>query len=599
MCGIIGIIRQSGNVTSDMVAALQRLEYRGYDSAGLSVLDADGQIERRRTSGKVSALLDLTTKHPLSGPVGIAHTRWATHGKPVEQNAHPHTSASVSVVHNGIIENYMALKQTLIAAGHRFDSETDSEVIVHLLEEALRQGHTPSQAMAWAVPQFHGAFAIVAVFAGDPHHLYAAVKGSPLVVGLGEGEGYLASDALAFAPYATRAIYLQDGDLAILSAGHVSITDDTGTPVTRPIVILPPSVAALDRGPYRHFMAKEMDEQPIVTASTLRSFWDPVHETVIMEDAPPRPRRVDIMACGTSYFAGMVGQTWLERAGIPTQVHIASEFRYRPYFADSDTLSLFISQSGETADTLAALKYVHGQGGRSLAIVNVAGSSLHRLAHHTLLTKAGPEIGVASTKAFTTQLMTLAALSLFWQGGGHAEETGELVSIPGHLRHVLNVTAPYHDLAHGIFRHAQSALFIGRGPSYAVALEGALKLKELSYIHAEALAAGELKHGSIALVDEHLPVVALAPTDALFEKTASNIEEIAARQGQLIILTDRQGAPRLQRFAHTLITLPATTPLSMPLIYTLPLQLLAYHVALARGTDIDQPRNLAKSVTVE
>ncbi len=598
MCGIIGIIRESGNVTSDMVAALQRLEYRGYDSAGLSVLDGAGQIERRRTSGKVSALLDLTLKQPLSGTVGIAHTRWATHGKPVEQNAHPHSSASVSIVHNGIIENYMALKQTLMDQGHRFASETDSEVIVHLLEEALRQGQTPPQALAWAMPQLQGAFAIVALFAGDAQHLYAAVKGSPLVVGLSDGAGYVASDALAFASYATRAIYLQDGDLVILSAGQVSITDDTGAPVTRPVVILPPSVAALDRGPYRHFMAKEMDEQPIVTASTLRSFWDPVHETVIMEDAPPRPHSVDIIACGTSYFAGMVGQTWLERVGIPTQVHIASEFRYRPYFADPNKLSLFISQSGETADTLAALKHIHAQGGRSLAIVNVAGSSLNRLAHHTLLTKAGPEIGVASTKAFTTQLMTLAALSLFWKGAD-AEGTAELLSVPGHLRHVLNVTAPYHDLAHGIFRYAQSALFIGRGPSYAVALEGALKLKELSYIHAEALAAGELKHGSIALVDEHLPVVALAPTDALFEKTASNIEEIAARQGQLIILTDREGAPRLQRFAHTLITLPETTALSMPLIYTLPLQLLAYHVALARGTDIDQPRNLAKSVTVE
>jgi glucosamine--fructose-6-phosphate aminotransferase (isomerizing) len=492
----------------------------------------------------------------------------------------------------------MALKQSLMDQGHIFASETDSEVIVHLLEEALRQGYTPQKALAWAVPQLHGAFAIVALFAEDPDHLYGAVKGSPLVLGLGDEAGYVASDALAFAPYTTRAIYLQDGDLFVLAAGDVVIMETTGAVLARPVMILPASVAAVDRGPYRHFMAKEIDEQPTVAASTLRSFWDPLHETIIMEEVPPQPSSIEIIACGTSYFAGMVGQTWFEAAGIPTQVHIASEFRYRPYFPDRHKLSVFISQSGETADTLAAMKHVHALGGRSLAIVNVAGSSLDRLAHKTLLTKAGPEIGVASTKAFTTQLMTLAALSILW-GGGDTEKTQDLVSVPGWMRHVLNVISPYHDLAHGIFRQAQSALFIGRGPSYAVALEGALKLKELSYIHAEALAAGELKHGSIALVDEHLPVVALAPSDALFEKTASNIEEIAARQGQLIILTDTDGAPRLQRFAHTLITLPKTTPLSMPLIYTLPLQLLAYHVALARGTDIDQPRNLAKSVTVE
>jgi glucosamine--fructose-6-phosphate aminotransferase (isomerizing) len=598
MCGIIGIIRIPDNVVPDMISGLQRLEYRGYDSAGLSVLDDSGSLQRRRTSGKVSALGDVTTKNPLSGRIGIAHTRWATHGKPLEHNAHPHSSASVSLVHNGIIENYMALKQTLIGQGHVFLSETDSEVIVHLLEEALRQGHSPQNALAWAVPQLHGAFAIVALFAEDENHLYGSVKGSPLVLGLSEGAGYVASDALAFAPYTSRALYLQDGDLFTLAAGEAVITDEKGAPVTRPVTILPPSVAAVDRGPYRHFMAKEIDEQPTVTASTLRSFWDPIHETIIMEEAPPNPGTIEIIACGTSYFAGMVGQAWFEAAGIPTQVHIASEFRYRPYFPDKNKLSVFISQSGETADTLAALKHIHALGGRSLAIVNVAGSSLNRLAHHTLLTKAGPEIGVASTKAFTTQLMTLAALSLFW-GERDGDNVQDLVSVPGWMRHVLNVISPYQELAHGIFRQAQSALFIGRGASYAVALEGALKLKELSYIHAEALAAGELKHGSIALVDEHLPVVALAPSDALFEKTASNIEEIAARQGQLIILTDTKGSGRLRPFAHTLITLPETTPLSMPLIYTLPLQLLAYHVALARGTDIDQPRNLAKSVTVE
>jgi glucosamine--fructose-6-phosphate aminotransferase (isomerizing) len=607
MCGIIGIIGKA-DVAPRLIEALHRLEYRGYDSAGIATV-VDGTLDRRRAEGKLVNLGALLARNPLPGRIGIGHTRWATHGQPSERNAHPHMSGRVAVVHNGIIENFAELKQELAARGHAFESDTDTEAVVHLITDLLGQGLTQEQAFARALPRLRGAFALAAIFAGAPDLMIVARRGPPLAIGYGDGEMFVGSDALALAPLSRRICYLEEGDWAVVSTRETRIFDADNRPVKRPITLTEQSGASTGKGNHRHFMEKEIFEQPAVIGDTLRSMFNPAERMITLGDLPfdlAALSRITIVACGTSFHTGLVARYWIERlARLPVDVDIASEFRYRNSLLPKDGLALFISQSGETADTLAALRYAKSQGSPVAVLVNTPGSSMTREADAVLTTKAGPEIGVASTKAFTTQLTVLACVAIAMARARDAIDlTTEarlcqaLVEVPARIAEVLHHDAAIRALALDVAK-ARDVLFLGRGSSYPIALEGALKLKEISYIHAEGYAAGEMKHGPIALVDDGVPVIVVAPSDELFDKTASNIAEVAARRGRVILLSDATGCARLKGIVESCVEMPAVDSFVAPILYTVPTQLIAYHAAVAKGTDIDQPRNLAKSVTVE
>jgi glucosamine--fructose-6-phosphate aminotransferase (isomerizing) len=607
MCGIIGILGTSP-VAPRLVESLKRLEYRGYDSAGVAALNG-GAIERRRAAGKLVNLETELGANPLAGTTGIGHTRWATHGAPTTANAHPHATDKVAIVHNGIIENFRPLREELIKAGHTFASETDSEVIAHLITEYLNRGQSPEQAAISAVRRLDGAFGIAVLFAGDDDILVGARKGSPLAVGLGDGEMYLGSDAIAVSPFTTRVIFLEEGDIAVLSHTKAKILDANGQIVERPVHIFSGGAAAVEKGNHRHFMQKEIYEQSETTARTITRYVNANDETVQMPDLDGVDLAADsaiVIGCGTAHYAGRVAEYWLEQyGGIAVETDIASEFRYRKPAFGKKAFSVFVSQSGETADTLAALRYCKEQGLKTLAVVNVPESTIWREADARLPTLAGPEIGVASTKAFTAQLSALAGLTIAVgraRGVLSSQEESRLVralmETPRLIADALTVEPEIEAIAHELAQ-ARDVLYLGRGVHYPIALEGALKLKEISYIHAEGYAAGELKHGPIALIDEHTPVVVVAPHDALFEKTLSNMQEVNARGGKLIVITDPAGAAACADIAKHIIMVPACDPFVAPLVYSIPIQLLAYLTAVQKGTDVDQPRNLAKSVTVE
>ncbi len=606
MCGIVGILGKKA-VAGDIVEALRRLEYRGYDSAGVATIEA-GILERRRAEGKLRNLESRLHNQPLQGRTGIGHTRWATHGKPVERNAHPHMSAKVSVVHNGIIENFRELKAELTADGYKFETETDTETVVHLLTRELGRGLKPVDAVANMLPRLHGAFALGIIFAGNDNLMIGARNGPPLAVGHGDGEMYLGSDAIALAPFTDQVTYLEDGDWAILTRDSLEVRNMSGNRVTRPMIRSAAGSMLVDKGNHRHFMAKEIHEQPEVIGHTLANYIDMAEGRVNFPDMGldlATVNRVTISACGTAYYAGLVAKYWIERyARIPVEIDVASEMRYREAPLAEGGLAVFVSQSGETADTLATLRYCKANGQRIASIVNVRTSTIARESDAILPTLAGPEIGVASTKAFTCQLSVLACLAIALgraRGTISAAVEQELVTalteVPRHITSILRQEAVFEQLAHYLGK-AKDVLYLGRGSSYPLALEGALKLKEISYIHAEGYAAGELKHGPIALIDENVPVIVVAPKDELFEKTISNVQEVAARGGQIIIITNAEsgsaGCP-----VHAHIEMPDAHPFTSPLIYAVPVQLMAYHTAVFMGTDVDQPRNLAKSVTVE
>jgi glutamine---fructose-6-phosphate transaminase (isomerizing) len=606
MCGIVGILGQKA-VAGDLVEALRRLEYRGYDSAGVATVE-NGHLDRRRAEGKLKNLELRLSNHPLQGHVGIGHTRWATHGKPVERNAHPHMNERVAVVHNGIIENFQELRDELTAKGHKFQTETDTETVLHLVSDYMDQGKAPIDAAKAALQQLRGAFALAIIFAGEDNLMIGARNGPPLAIGHGKGEMYLGSDAIALAPFTDTITYLEDGDWAALTRDKAEIFAIDGRKVNRPAIKSVASSLLVDKGNYRHFMAKEIHEQPEVISHTLASFIDFAEGRALIPDLgldPAGVSQVSISACGTAYYAGLVGKYWLERyARIPVEIDVASEFRYREPPLPKGGLSLFITQSGETADTLATLRYCKSQGQRIASIVNVRTSTIARESDVVLPTLAGPEIGVASTKAFTCQLAALACLTI---GLGRArgtisaaqekELTHALAEVPRHVATLLHNEPTYERLAHELSK-AKDVLYLGRGLSYPLALEGALKLKEISYIHAEGYAAGELKHGPIALIDENVPVIVVAPEDELFEKTVSNMQEVAARGGKIILVSDAPAAKAgCALEAH--IPVPKVHGFTTPLLYAVPVQLLAYHTAVFMGTDVDQPRNLAKSVTVE
>jgi len=607
MCGIIGIIGAQP-VAERLFAALKRLEYRGYDSAGIATLQ-DGRIHRRRAEGKLDNLAAALAREPLPGTTGIGHTRWATHGRPSEANAHPHATEQVAVVHNGIIENFKTLRDSLSAKGHPFETETDTEVIAHLVTDELARTGSPREAVRATLKQLEGAFALGLIFPGNGAALYAARRGSPLVLGYGEGENYLGSDAIALAGLTDRICYLEEGDWAEITSEGVQIFDEQDRTANRPVVTSGVSGALVDKGNYRHFMLKEIFEQPTVVGQTLGSYLDPLEEKVTLEELPCDPaaiEKVTMIACGTSYYAAMVARAWFEQtAGIPTEVDIASEFRYREPILPERGLAVFISQSGETADTLAALRHCKARGQATAAIVNVLHSTMAREADAVLPTHAGPEIGVASTKAFTCQLAVLAAMAIGMaaargrlERGAEATLVRALNALPARMTELLHDEARLHAIAEGL-AEARDVLYLGRGQNYPLALEGALKLKEISYIHAEGYAAGEMKHGPIALIDHGLPVIVLAPGGPLFEKTASNIEEVIARGGRVILITDESTARTAGDGPAHVIPVPETHRFVAPILYALPVQLLAYHTAVLKGTDVDQPRNLAKSVTVE
>jgi len=607
MCGIIGIIGK-GEVAPLLIEGLRRLEYRGYDSAGIVTL-VDGRFERRRAQGKIANLESLLKKDPARGTVGIGHTRWATHGLPSEINAHPHATDRVAVVHNGIIENFRTLRTDLEGRGHGFESETDTEVIVHLLTRYLNDGATPQQATAKALARLEGAFALGILFTGCHDLMIAARRGSPLAIGFGAGEMYLGSDALALAPLTRSICYLEEGDWAEITQAGAVIHDEAGKVVEREIRVTAAAGADAGKGNFAHFMLKEIYEQPAVIGDTLSALLDPLNRTVALPDLSvdlAAASKLTLVACGTSYYAAMVARYWIERlARVPVGVDIGSEFRYRDAPLPDGGLALFVSQSGETADTLAAMRYAKEHGQATIALINVAESTMAREADAVLLTCAGPEIGVASTKSFTTQLTVLACFALALARargaitpGREAALSDALIEVPSRAADVLRHDEALRTLAAEIAR-AKDVLYIGRGAGFPIALEGALKLKEISYIHAEGFAAGEMKHGPIALIDEDVPVVVIAPSDALFEKTASNMEEVIARGGRVIFLSDRAGIEQLGGLAAATIELPTVDPFVAPILYAIPVQLLAYHAAVIRGTDVDQPRNLAKSVTVE
>jgi glucosamine--fructose-6-phosphate aminotransferase (isomerizing) len=607
MCGIVGVIglRPAAPLILD---TLFRLEYRGYDSAGIATL-VDGQIDRRRAEGKLGNLAAALATDPLAGHTGIGHTRWATHGAPTENNAHPHGTARVSLVHNGIIENHSELRAELEAAGQVFSSETDTETVAQLVDLYLQRGMPPIEAAGAALRRLEGAYALAMIFAGHPELMVVAQHGAPLAVGFGDEEMFVGSDGLALAPLTRRIAYLKDGDWAVVDRHGATFYRMDGTEVQREIKLTRLTGAAIGKGNYRHFMEKELHEHPAVIGDTLHRMVNPSTRAVTLPnlgiDFATLPR-ITMSACGSAFYAGLVGRWWFEAmARIPMDGDVASEFRYRTPPMPPGGLGLLVSQSGETADTLAALRYMREQGQQVLSILNVPESSMARESDAVLETVAGPEIGVASTKAFTAQLSVLACLSLAAARARNsitaeqeAAMTHALLEVPGRAAEVLENDAAIQDIAHRVAR-ARDVLYLGRGNCYPIALEGALKLKEISYIHAEGYAAGEMKHGPIALIDAQVPVIAIVPSGPLFEKTASNVQEAAARGGQVIVFSDAEGAAKLKGIAVETIILPAVDPFVAPILYAIPVQMLAYHVAVLKGTDVDQPRNLAKSVTVE
>ncbi|MFE8070389.1 glutamine--fructose-6-phosphate transaminase (isomerizing) [Marinobacteraceae bacterium S3BR75-40.1] len=610
MCGIVGAIAQR-DVQGILLEGLRRLEYRGYDSAGMAIRTEDGKLHRHREVGKVAALEDALKQQPLPGELGIAHTRWATHGVPSEDNAHPHMSGDrLAIVHNGIIENFAPLREELKTEGFTFGSQTDTEVVAHLIEKYFRESGDLLKAVRETRARLDGAYALAVMHADDPGRLIVTREGSPLVLGVGIGENFAASDPLALLPVTDRFIYLEEGDLAELRLDSVTIWDREDKAVERETVRFEHSADAAEKGEYRHYMLKEIHEQPKVIQATMEGR---ITDSRVLEQALgteasrllPEIRQVQIVACGTSFHAGMVARYWIEElAGIPCSVEVASEFRYRKHVISPDTLFLTISQSGETADTLAALRQAKEAGFKAaLAICNVAGSSLVRESDMVIMTQAGPEIGVASTKAFTTQLtaLLLFTLALARHHGLSSEREKAIVmglrNLPGQVQHILDLDAEIQELSEE-FVEKHHSLFLGRGSLYPVAMEGALKLKEISYIHAEAYPAGELKHGPLALVDSEMPVITVAPNNELLGKLKSNLQEVRARGGELFVFADSTADIAQEQGIHVL-KVPEVDPILAPILYTVPLQLLSYHVAVLKGTDVDQPRNLAKSVTVE
>ncbi len=607
MCGIIGIIGRA-EVAPLLIDGLKRLEYRGYDSAGIATL-SEGRIVRRRARGKLVNLDTSIKENPIPGHIGIGHTRWATHGAPTENNAHPHGDDRVVLVHNGIIENFQELRRELLAEGRVFATETDTEAVAHLISHYLAKGHSPQEAVQASLNRLEGAFALAILFAGHEDLMIGAKRGSPLAIGYGDGEMYIGSDALALAPLTSRICYLEENDWAEVTASGAVIHDASGAIVPREVKLTATSGAMIGKGNFPHFMLKEIYEQPTVMGDTLHALLNPWNQVIRLPPLPfdlTRISRLTIIGCGTSYHAGLVAKYWFESvAKVPTDVDIASEFRYRDAALPQGGLAIFISQSGETADTLAAIAHARAQGQGVLSIVNVGESSMARQSDAVLLTQAGPEIGVASTKAFTTQLTVLACLTIAMAAKrGSIDRDAEkvlcqaLTEVPGRTNDVLMHDERIAEIARRI-ADARDVLYLGRGTGYPIALEGALKLKEISYIHAEGYAAGEMKHGPIALIDENMPIIVIAPSDRHFDKTASNMQEVIARGGQVIFLSDAKGIEKLGTMAAASVELPQVHPFVAPMLYTIPVQLLAYHVAVIKGTDVDQPRNLAKSVTVE
>ncbi|WP_431282380.1 glutamine--fructose-6-phosphate transaminase (isomerizing) [Humitalea sp. 24SJ18S-53] len=607
MCGIVGLVGR-GEAAPRILDALRRLEYRGYDSAGIATL-VDGRIDRRRAEGKLFNLANVLGADPLPGSLGIGHTRWATHGAPTERNAHPHGTARVAVVHNGIIENHAELKRELQALGQVFETETDTETFARLMDQLLQEGSTPEQAAAAALKRVHGAFALAMIFAGHPNLLICARQGAPLAVGFGEGEMFVGSDALALAPLTRQIAYLEEGDWAVLDDRSARFFDVADRPVERQVRLTAVSGAATGKGNYRHFMEKELHEHPVVLGDTLTQYLEPTSRRVTLPPLPFDPvtvPRLTMTACGSAFLAAMVGRYWIERlARIPVDADVASEFRYRdPPLADGGA-AILVSQSGETADTMAALRLLREHRQKVLSVVNVAESSMARESDATVLTVAGPEIGVASTKAFTAQLAVLACIAIgLGRARGHVSATDEakltmaLLELPSNAALVLDQDAEIRAMADEVAK-ARDVMFLGRGTLFPIAMEGALKLKEISYIHAEGYAAGEMKHGPIALIDGAVPVISLCPSGPLFEKTASNLQEAAARGGRIMAFTDDLGAERLSAFAERVVVLPRVGAFAAPVLHAIAVQLLAYQVAVLKGGDVDQPRNLAKSVTVE
>ena len=606
MCGIIAIVGQEP-AADRLVESLRRLEYRGYDSAGVAA-HVGGQVERRRAKGKIKALEAELAANPLEGTVGIGHTRWATHGAPTTTNAHPHQAGRVTLVHNGIIENYAELKAELAANGHVFESETDTEIIAHLLDAQLATGLAPLDALKATLDRLTGAYALAILIEGEDRLVLGARRGSPLVVGHGQGEMFLGSDALAVGPFTNRISYLDEGDYVAIDGQGARVFDADGKAVDRPIALIPPSAAMVEKGQFRHFMEKEIHDQPEACQRTIAAYADPVTLKAHMNGEVDLAglERIQIVACGTSYIAGLIGKYMIEQmADLPVDVEVASEFRYRGPALRPKTLALAMSQSGETADTLAALRYCQARGLETAAIVNAQGSTMAREVGTVWPIHCGPEIGVASTKAFTAQVCVLIALAIAAaKARGRIDDAEEarmvklLLEAPRLIGESIGLEEAIRAIAADVGK-ARDVLYLGRGAMSALALEGALKLKEISYIHAEGYAAGELKHGPIALVDEHTPIVILAPSDSYFEKSASNMSEVIARGGQVIFITDPAGARHAPAGAKVVVTAPACDPLIAPLVYAAPIQLLAYHVAVIKGADVDQPRNLAKSVTVE
>jgi len=608
MCGIIGIVGHEP-AAPQLIDALKRLEYRGYDSAGVATLE-HGVLTRRRAQGKLKNLEARLASEPLLGTIGIGHTRWATHGRPTENNAHPHATEKLAVVHNGIIENFVELRRELQAKGAKFVTETDTEVVAHLVSQEMERGASPVEAVKAALPRLRGAFALAFLFAGEDNLLIGARKGSPLAIGYGEGAMFVGSDAIALAPFTDTVSYLEDGDWVIITRDKAEVHDAQGAVVQRAMLKSQASVMHIDKGNHRHFMAKEIFEQPEVVGHTLANYIDMAAERVALPMPLPFDfatlNRISIAACGTAYYAGMVAKYWFERfAHLPVEVDIASEYRYRSAPLGPGGLAIVVSQSGETADTLASLRYAREHQQHVLAIVNVPTSTIARESDVVMPTLAGPEIGVASTKAFTCQLAALATLAIAaGRARGVLSESDEkklvhaLIEVPRHLAEALVLEPQIMELARDLAK-CRDVLYLGRGTSFPIALEGALKLKEISYIHAEGYAAGELKHGPIALIDETMPVIVIAPYDHIFEKTVSNMEEVAARGGRLILVTDAQGARAANSKPWVTLTLPTMPATVTPLVYAVPVQLIAYHTAVIMGTDVDQPRNLAKSVTVE
>jgi len=610
MCGIIGIIGTQP-AAGLLVDGLRRLEYRGYDSAGVATL-VGGQIDRRRAEGKIVNLDAVLDGAPLDGQIGIGHTRWATHGLPTENNAHPHATDKVALVHNGIIENFQELRAALATDGRAFESETDTEAVVHLISSLMDQGMTPEEAVAAALPRLEGAFALVMIFSGEENLMIGARRGSPLAIGYGDGKMYFGSDALALAPLTQRICYLEEGDWAVLAREGAQIFDAKNNAVDRPIVKTALSGALIGKSNYRHFMLKEIHEQPTVIGDTLHTVLNPATNTITMPPLPcdfAKVPRITISACGTAFYAGLVAKYWLEQhARIPVEIDVASEFRYREAPMPEGGVALFVSQSGETMDTIAGLRYARSCDQHIISVVNVPESSIARESDAVLRTQAGPEIGVASTKAFTTQLTVLACLSIevarargAIDAARERELSHALAEVPGRALEVLAQDKEIEKMAH-ILVEARDVLYLGRGTAYPIAMEGALKLKEISYIHAEGYAAGEMKHGPIALIDENVPVIVIAPgNDPLFEKTAGNVQEVISRGGNVIFLSDKKGVARMESQAKptACLVMPEVDPFVAPILYSIPVQLLAYHTAVLKGTDVDQPRNLAKSVTVE